>query len=262
MYLHDLELKRVAEKALDSFDQNQLGPVSYDLQIQYIIKPDEDKRKYDDYSLNPGETVFIASREILSVPDDCMCFISIRNSCIRMGLDINAPIYHPGHHTRLFIRVTNTSSNIIELKKMDSVCNLMFYQLDKATETPYSGKFRDQFDYDDVSEFRSTKLPELIKAEKAVKDVEGMERNIYTNVVTIMTVFIGIFSLMNLNINLLGTAISEKYLILFNLVLLAGISLLTTLVALVVGKGKTKSALITGVITAILFLAALIAYIK
>ncbi len=61
-----------------------------------------------------------------------------------------------------------------------------------------------QFDFTDVHRFESAKLPDVIRLEKAAKKIEDSEQSIYGNVMTIMTIFIAIFSIVNLNMGMFG----------------------------------------------------------
>ena len=89
------------------------------------------------------------------------------------------------------------------IERGQSVLILMVYQLDHHVE-PYSGKYTDQFDFANVHKFESTKLPDVVRLEKAAKKIEDSEQSIYGNVMTIMTIFIAIFSIVNLNMGLFG----------------------------------------------------------
>lgn len=86
----------------------------------------------------------------------------------------------------------------------------MVYKLKSDVEPYRGGKYKDQFEFDHVNQFESSKLLEVIRIEKASKNIEEKEASIYSNVITIMTVFIAIFSIVNLSINLLGNSVSIK----------------------------------------------------
>jgi len=260
MFLHDDELKLAVKEALTDVQEDHFGTVSYDLTIEKIIVPDNNPSELDSYALRPGQTVFVSSEEVLTVPDDCICFVTLRNSCIRMGLDLSVPVYYPGHETRIFARITNISSNEIDLNKGDSVVSLMFNKLDHATEHPYRGKYEKQFDFSKVNEYRSTKLPEIKKLERTAENLKHAEHRIYTNVVTILTIFIGIFGLMNLNLNLAKSQMTMRYLLVYNLVTMTGISLLVTLISLITNHENKKTSVFLSVLTVILFVCTLLVY--
>lgn len=241
MYLHDSKLKEACSIALKNFNDNNVQTIAYDLTLETIVEVGENKRERKRYTLSPGETVFISSKEILAVPTDCIGFVTLRNSCIRMGLDLSAPVYYPGHETKVFVRVTNISNDEVDLKEGDSIVSLMLYQLDDETATPYQGKFSGQLKYDEINDFTSTKLPELRKIERKAEDIKGIEKSIYSNVITIMTIFIGIFSLLNLNLAFLKNDVETAYMVLYNFMMVTGVSILVSLISLIMSNSRKKT---------------------
>lgn len=114
---------------------------------------------HKEYTLAPNESVFIDTEESIQLPNDIVETVSIRNSAIRLGLSIEAPVYRPGHHTRLFIRVTNLSEGAITLSAGQSICFLLLNKLvDKVA--PYQGTFTNEFDYKGLGDFHKTPIPQ------------------------------------------------------------------------------------------------------
>jgi deoxycytidine triphosphate deaminase len=165
MYLCKDELEKVAQSAIQPFNKKQLGSVSYDLSVLSIYDPKEKKNHdlilEDHYDLRPHETIFIGSDESVSLPKNCIATIQLRYSLIRMGITYETPVYQPGHKTRIFTRITNTSDTIIRITHRNCIVSIMFDQLDQDIE-PYEGKFKEQFDFKDVGNVRSTSTPEVI----------------------------------------------------------------------------------------------------
>ena len=164
MYLADNEIKQLIEKqsVLDPYDKEKVGAANYDLSIDSIIipNPKEDSEK-DNYELEPGESVFVSTIEKLKMPNDYVGMIIPRNSLIRMGLSIEAPVYQPGHETKIFIRVTNVSSGSITLKKDDGIASIMFEKLSSPASKPYSGTFKEEFSFKGIGDFHKVKIPKL-----------------------------------------------------------------------------------------------------
>ncbi|MGF0145524.1 dCTP deaminase domain-containing protein [Sharpea azabuensis] len=258
MYLAGNDLNSFVKENVDGYREGSIGIVSYDLIINEIYDPNE-KATYERYQLNPGDTVFVGSNETVSFPDDCLGFVNLRNSAVRMGIGFYSPVYHPGHRTRIFTRIKNESSDIIMIERGQSVLSLMIYQLDHHVE-PYSGKYTDQFDFANVHKFESTKLPDVVRLEKAAKKIEDSEQSIYGNVMTIMTIFIAIFSIVNLNMGLFGKNMSLKNIMIYNDVILTGISLLVTLISVMLGKHSKMSTSMLCRITIVLFVVAILMY--
>ena len=224
--------------ALQPYDRSKLGAISYDLQIECInICDDSNERgkRVENHILKTGETVFISCTENIWLPNDYMGIIVQRNSRIRRGLYVDSPVYHPGHHTKIFLRVANVSKDHIRLKKGDSIASIMFNKLDEEVEHPYEGVFSDEFDFSGIAKYPSSELPDVIELQEKVESVEEVEKRIYNNVVIVMTIFIGIFSLINLNVGFFCN-LTLKDMLTFNLIFLGGIGVLVSFVGLITGK--------------------------
>lgn len=119
MYIQEEEILHLTQnqELLSDYTVNNLHNISYDLRVQKIhwlvdSTPHEDKS----HVLKPGDSVFVSTIENIKLPNNMLGFVVPRNSSIRMGLDIAAPIYQPGHYTKIFVRVTNIADNEITLK--------------------------------------------------------------------------------------------------------------------------------------------------
>lgn len=67
-----------------------------------------------------------------------------------------------------------------------------------------------------------------------------MERSIYGNVITILTIFVTIFTLLNVNIELAKSTASAFTFLNFNLAILGGISFLSVFLSELFGRNKGK----------------------
>ena len=68
MILVDKNIKSLAEKIIiKGYDENNVGPVSYDVTIQSIICENEDK---DMFVLRPQEMIFIKTMEKIKMPNN------------------------------------------------------------------------------------------------------------------------------------------------------------------------------------------------
>ena len=74
----------------------------------------------------------------------------LRNSRIRQGLSLDAPLYFPGHGTRLFYRVTNVSGNTISLDKSKGIAQVAFQRVDGTVAHPYHETFSDELDFNGI----------------------------------------------------------------------------------------------------------------
>lgn len=148
MLLSDSSIKELIKVGvLESAIEESVGPVSYDLRtLEFYPKGG----KTTEVELMPGESVFVGSQEIIHLPNTIAARVMLRNSRIRQGLSLDAPLYFPGHSTRVFFRVTNVSQGAIALDRAHGIAQLVFERVEGEVNHPYDGTFADEFDYRDV----------------------------------------------------------------------------------------------------------------
>ncbi len=67
------------------------GPVSYDLTTQnFFADKVSYSQKLTSCILNPGDSVFVASIEVVNLPSNPACSVRIKNSCLRLELHLDA----------------------------------------------------------------------------------------------------------------------------------------------------------------------------
>lgn len=240
MFLQAEEIKNKADKEnlLSNFMPEACADVAYDLHIKDIITTN-DQAKHSSYDLAPGATVFVASNEVVNMPDDLLGHIIIRNSAVRLGLDIAAPVYRPGHKTRIFIRVTNFSQKAVALEAGKSIASIMFYRLEKNVSTPYAGAYADEFDFKkELGIFHKVPTSSESSYEQKIEDMKSIERSLYGNVMVIMSVFVAAFGILNLNISFLNQACSLKDMLVYNVTFLGALAALIAFLSLVISEKK------------------------
>lgn len=127
MYLSDTKIQELIDsKVLLNADASNIGQVTYDLRTEgfYI-----NESKQSEVELGPGDSTFVSCVECVALPNDLTASVLLRNSRIRQGLSLDAPLYFPGHGTRLFYRVTNVSGSTITLDKSKASPRLPFSTL-------------------------------------------------------------------------------------------------------------------------------------
>lgn len=228
---HQSILKCIDSNVIDGGRKENAGPVSYDLTTQSFFR---DRQSYSQaltsYTLNPGDSVFVSAAESIKLPDDLACRVLIKNSRLRQGLTLDAPLYFPGHNTRVFFRVTNISSDAITLDTEKGIAQLVFERLEAPTDTPYDGTFRDEFSFTGMGDYESVYSDDLEKLESKANEIEGIEKRIYGNVMTLMAIFAAVFTLVNVNMEAMATSAST--IITVNLVTVGSFALLAGLIAL------------------------------
>lgn len=236
-------LEQTKTEIIEGAVADKYGKFNYDLRIKNIIvvgdEEGENNKVLQSYVLPSGDTVFVSSEEIINIPLDLVGIVTSRNSSIRTGLQIDSPVYHPGHKTRVFLRVTNISKNDIKLESEQSIASIMFAQLSDAVEK-YEGRYVAEFDYKGVGDFTND-LPKTVKISKKMESIENIEKRIYEKVITLLTIFVGIFSLINLNVHFLNEAASLSKMLIYNLISIGGIGLMVGFVGFIIHKNTTAN---------------------
>lgn len=218
---------------IENADANQIKSILYDLRSDSFISStdSENHGPCTHVTLLPSESIMVATQEIIKLPNNMIGHVVGRNSRIRQGLFVESPVYQPGHHTRIYFRLTNLSNSSIELSSDKSYASIIFEELSNAPQHPYSGTFSNEYDYSNLGDYTSEYKRELNTVEKKVDEIKHFESKIYGNVITILTIFIAIFSIISVNVDLAGSNSNQLFnLIIFNLCTIGSISLLADLV--------------------------------
>lgn len=149
---HEIADRVERDNLIDSFDASCLTNVGYDLRAKkfYVSNKPEER-----VVLQPSESAFVESVEIVSMPTDMIGRIALKNSRIRQGLSLDAPVYQPGHTTRIYFRLTNVSGNRIELDSDERYATIMFDRLSAVPDKPYTGAFSDEFQYKGLGDYKN-----------------------------------------------------------------------------------------------------------
>jgi len=248
MTLVDTDIRKlIADKVLYTDDgvssevmSRSVSAISYDLHTRSYVS--SGTVNLDEYTLAPGESVFVSCCELIDLPGDICARIIIRNSRLRQGLSVEAPVYQPGHHTRVFFRLTNISSKAVSLDTGSEIASVMFEKLGISPENPYHGTFQNEMAYKDMADYTSRYKDELSEIDAKMDEVKHLEKNIYTNIITLMSIFIALFSLINVNVDIaFADTIEQARIIVSNLVTIGSISFLVSLIQLCfAAKGKRR----------------------
>lgn len=252
MILVDKDIrKRISQDKLivdDYADGELLNCVSYDLTVSKIICNKESQAV--NYQLQPGEFIFVKTEQKLNMPYDLLGVVTEKNSRMRQGLKVDAPRYHPGHSTYMFLRVQNISNDMINISKGMKIAQIMFETLSDKPDVPYN--FQEKSSFNDEDEYRgcgnySEEYSREVKSldasiKKAQEDIESVSHRIYSNVLALMGIIVAVFSLITINYNAATQqALNFKFLIAMNLSLGFCIVLLMGLIFLFINTKKNKA---------------------
>lgn len=227
----------VQRTAIFQGEKECITNIGYDLRAASFS---DNGKMVDTIELQPGESTFVQSIEIIAFDPSTIGKVIIKNSRIRMGLTIDAPIYQPGHLTNIYFRVTNISSSTIKMSNREKYAMIIFEQLDTAPIKPYMGSYQKEFSFVGLGDYKSAYSDQIQSLDGKVKNIHDVEKRIYSNVITIMTILIGVFSILNLNINLATSASSIGTFIAFNLATLGAMSFLAILLDELINRHTKK----------------------
>lgn len=221
MILVDKDIKnRQSEIFCDGcYDESCVNAVSYDLHILGIVAQD---KLADSYVLHPNEVIFVKMEEKIHMPKDLMGRIGEKNSRIRQGLWVSGPHYFPGHETYIYLRVQNITSDTIKVKKGDKIAQIFFEQLSDVPEHTYdqqqNASFNDEDQYRGMAEYKDEYEKRMEKIKDANNDLDEKINHIYANILTLMGIFVSVFSLITVNFSNLGKSFANtKYVAVMNL---------------------------------------------
>lgn len=238
MVLTDRQIADRAEQGLlEHYDPSCITNIGYDLRAEYFVFGD---KKVSHTSLKHGESAFVATTENIRLPNDMLGRIVLKNSRLRQGLSMDAPVYQPGHHTKVFFRVTNVSGNEIDLQKDGKYVTILFEMLAGPVDNPYAGTFSGEMDYSGLGNYQDLYQKEIKEIEKKTETLKDLERSIYANVLVILTVFVALFSFLTTNISLLSANADEGRFLIYNFVMLGCISFLVALLNGVISFAKKQ----------------------
>lgn len=258
MVIVDREIEKMADCGclIDSFDKTCLTNVGYDLRAKRFFVS---SKAQESVTLQPNESAFVESVEIVDMPKDMIGVLTLKNSRIRLGLSMDAPVYQPGHKTRIYFRLTNVSADSIVLYAGEKYATILFDKLSQEPEHPYDGAFRDEFDYRGLGDYRDVYRRQMRQIEKKTEDLKSMEHRIYGNVLVILTVFVALFSFLTTNISLAANSASIEQHFIFNAILLGCISFLVALIGMIVKPDRNTW--VFWIPAAICFMAAFLLYL-
>jgi dCTP deaminase len=122
----------------DTFREKNLQQASYDLRLgadSYIVGADvpvhlsPDKQSH--LTIAPGQFALLMTCEVLNIPNDIICFISLRNSYKMQGL-VNISGFHvdPSHKGKLVFAVNNVGPSDIRLRLDERTFTIFFARVE------------------------------------------------------------------------------------------------------------------------------------
>jgi len=163
MIVSDDTLRRmIAEKTIvvEPLEPYQIQPASIDLRLgRNFLKIDENSMdalgmdselpyvaiEKDEIIIPPQSFLLATTVEFIRIPTNITAFVEGRSSIGRIGLFIqNAGWVDPGFEGNITLELFNANRLPIRLSSGRRICQIVFAFMDKATRTPYKGKYQGQ----------------------------------------------------------------------------------------------------------------------
>ena len=120
-------------------DENTLESLSLDSEIPYV------RIEKDEIVIPPHSFLLATTVERVRIPANVTAFVEGRSSIGRMGLFIqNAGWVDPGFEGNITLELFNANRLPLKLASGRRICQIVFAFMDKATRTPYAGKYQGQ----------------------------------------------------------------------------------------------------------------------
>ena len=120
-------------------DENTLESLSLDSELPYI------QIEKDEIVIPPHSFLLATTVERIRIPANVTAFVEGRSSIGRMGLFIqNAGWVDPGFEGTITLELFNANRLPLRLASGRRICQIVFAFMDKATRTPYTGKYQGQ----------------------------------------------------------------------------------------------------------------------
>lgn len=256
MVLADSRIKELIDSGvLENANLNNVGPVSYDLTTRAFYT---NVGEQSSVTLMPGDSVYVASKEIIHLPHNLVARVLLKNSRMRQGLTLDAPLYFPGHATVVYFRVTNISSNELTLGTSRDIAQLTFEDVEGEVEKPYEGTFSDEFEFKGLAGYKDVYAGEIHQIEQQKEEIAAIEKRMYANVLALMAIFAAIFSLVNVNMQTLTANSAIAMVIVVNLATVGSFAFLAGIIAFILRQEKKSSWLFLWFIAAVLVAVAIV----
>jgi dCTP deaminase len=153
--------------------KSAVQPASIDLQIGTISIPTEDRSQSPikinkGYSLPPGQTAVVTTRERLKMPPDLAAIGFPPSHVSVQGILMTNPGHiDPGYDGPMHLTVINMGRDSFELRIGDSIVTVLFFKLDAGVTADYSTRNPGQLPDPDVNKLSR----DFVNVEKRAKDI-------------------------------------------------------------------------------------------
>lgn len=283
MILRDCDIKALgASLIVRGYREECVEAISYRVTINAIVLENGEQSSYE---LQPLDTVYVKTNEVIELPNDMAARVVERNTIMRKGLVVSGPHYQPGHKTNMFLRVENLSNRPYILEKGtnedEAIAQIEFEKLEGDVDKPYGGRYQEEGEFkgeyslgitdsiealvvskekleDDYNSLKDEHKILQDNYEKLKESYDNIGNKIYAELLTLMGIFVAIFSLIVVNTSGLGKLVNNN---IWNILIInASLGLaLTGVIGLIIPvTGRIKKESVIAVVVSGLFFAGLL----
>jgi dCTP deaminase len=122
-----------------------LTAAGYDIRVGELpADPERTRIVREAMWLHPGEFALIASLERVKIPRDLQVIVHDKSSWARQGLALQNTVLEPGWEGWITLELSNHGKKALRIMRGQPIAQLVFHQLDRATDRPYTGKYQNQ----------------------------------------------------------------------------------------------------------------------
>lgn len=154
--------------------------------------------------------------------------------------------------------MTNISSNELTLGLSRDIAQLTFEDVAGTVDNPYEGAFSDEFEFKGLASYMDLYAGEIRHMEKQKDEIVGIEKRMYGNVLALMAIFAAIFSLVNINMQMLAVNSAIAMVIVVNLVTVGSFAFLAGIISFILRQEKKSAWLFLWLIAAALIAVAIV----
>lgn len=128
--------RRLVEPFSERKKQNGMsygvGPASYDI------------RSNQGVTIRPKSFVLISCVEFVKMPRNVAGLVVVKSTWMRGGVLVGNGYVDPGFEGHLTLMLVNHGDEVVTVRPLDPIAQLVFWETDKAASKPYAGKYHAQ----------------------------------------------------------------------------------------------------------------------
>ena len=140
----DLHLANLVAFEKNTSAQPPFSPILIDPRDQRTINAMFTEKARLPLHLPPKQRALLSSKEVVTVPEGIMGFVTLRSTFARLGFISPPTVADPGFTGTITFEVYNSSNHKILIQPGEAVFSITMVQLMEGSEDSYSGRYQGQ----------------------------------------------------------------------------------------------------------------------